>query len=90
MLGNNKDKRSDDGMTGCLFSQRSSPLVGISNDRGEGLVCAPHGSVEHLGLELGELALELGVVIGQSLDNRRVPGPQRRLVSSPQILVTFV
>ena len=90
MLGNNKDKRSDDGMTGCLFSQRSSPLVGVSNDRGEGLVCAPHGSVEHLGLELGELALELGVVIGQSLDNRRVPGPQGRLVCSPQILVAFV
>ena len=50
---------------------------------------APHGSVEHLGLELGELALELGVVIGQSLDDRRVPGPQGSLVSGSQILVTF-
>ena len=49
----------------------------------------PHGSVKHLGLELCELALKLGVVIGQSLDNRRVPGPQRSLVSSSQILVTL-
>ena len=51
---------------------------------------APHGSVEHLGLKLGELALELGVVIGQSLDNRRVPGPQGSLVSGSQILVTWL
>ena len=51
---------------------------------------APHGSVEHLGLKLGELALELGVVIGQSLDDRRVPGPQGSLVSGSQILVTWL
>ena len=50
---------------------------------------APHGSVEHLGLELGELGLELGIVIGQSLDDGRVPGPQGSLVCSSQILVAF-
>ena len=84
-LGINKDMRGlDDGL--FVFS----PLVGVSNDWGEGLVGAPHGFVEHLGLELGELALELGVVIGQSLDNRRVPGPQGRLVCSPQVLVAFI
>ncbi len=72
-----------------IYSLLCSPLVGVSNDRGEGLVGAPHGSVEHLGLELGELGLELGIVIGQSLDDRRVPGPQGSLVCGSQILVAF-
>ena len=76
-----------DGLFIC--SVQCSPLVGVSNDWGEGLVGSPHGSVEHLRLELGELALELGVVIGQRLDDGRVPGPQGRLVRSPQILIAF-
>ena len=48
---------------------------------------APQGLVEHLGLELGELHLQLGVVVGQRLDNAGVPGPQRGLVSA-EVLVT--
>ena len=65
-----------------------SPLVSIRDDRGEGLVGAPQGLVEHLGLELGELHLQLGVVVGQRLDNAGVPGPQRGLVSA-EVLVTW-
>ena len=63
------------------------PLVSIRDDGGEGLVGAPQGLVEHLGLELGELHLQLGVVVGERLDNAGVPGPQRSLVSA-EVLVT--
>ena len=53
---------------GERFVYLSSPVIGVSDDGGQGLVGAPHGFIEHLWLEFGELGLELGVVIGQGLD----------------------
>ena len=63
-----------------------SPLVCISNHRSQGLISSPHRSVEHLRLQLAELHLQLGVVVGQSLDHGGMPVSNIWIIGS-EILV---
>ena len=71
-----------------VVTGRVDPVVGVGQDRGQGLGGALPRPVEHLGLELGELVLQLGEVIGQSLHDRRVDRAEAALVGGAQVLGT--
>jgi hypothetical protein len=62
------------------------PVVGVWQDGGEGLHSALPRPVEHLRLELGELVLQLGEVVGQGVHDGRVDGAEDALVGSAEVL----
>jgi hypothetical protein len=62
------------------------PVVRIRQDGSEGLGPGPARPVEHLGLELAELVLEVGELVGQGLDDGGVPGAHPRILRGPQVL----
>ena len=64
-------------------------VVGVGQDGGEGLGRALPGLVEHLALELGELVLEVGVVVGQGLHDAGVDGAVDALVGGAQVLGAY-
>ena len=76
-------------MRGKAESVKYSPFVSISNHRSQRLISSPHRSVEHLRLQLTELHLQFRVVVGQSLDNGRVPVSNIWIVGS-EILVARI
>ena len=70
------------------YLSQSSPFIRISNDGGKRFVGSPQRPVEHLGLQLAELHLQLRVVIGQSLYDRGMTVPNIWIICS-QILVSY-
>ena len=60
--------------------------MSVGQNRCEWLGSAATGTVEHLRLELAELVLEVGEVVGQRLDDGRVPGADVGLVRGAQVL----
>lgn len=64
-------------------------VVGVGEDGGEGLHGALSRPVEHLGLELGELVLEVGEVVGEGVDDRGVHRSVEAVVGGAQVLGTL-
>ena len=62
--------------------------MGIGQDGGQGLGGALLWPVEHLRLELGELVLQLGEVIGQGVHDGGVDGPVDALIGGTEVLGT--
>jgi len=69
-----------------VVSGGENPVVGVGQDGGEGLDGALPGLVEHLGLQLGELVLQLGEVVGQRVDDAGVDGAVDALVRGAEVL----
>jgi len=69
-----------------VVSQSEYPVMSVGKDGGQGLGTSSAGPVEHLGLELAELVLEVGEVVGKGLDDARVNGPKDSLVGGPEVL----
>lgn len=61
-------------------------VVGVGEDGGQRLGGALPRPVEHLRLELGELVLEVGEVVGEGLDDGWVPGSGHGFVGRSEIL----
>ena len=61
-------------------------VVGLGEDGGEGSKAGPLWPVEHLRLELGELVLQVGELVGQGLHDGRVDGAAGPVIGSSQIL----
>jgi len=64
-------------------------VVGIGQDGGQGDEAGSLWPVKHLGLEPGELVLEVGEVLGEGLNDAGVEGPDDGLIGGAQILGTF-
>ena len=64
-------------------------VVRVGEDGGEGLDGALPRPVEHLGLELGELVLEVGEVVGEGVDDRGVHRSVEAVVGGAQVLGTW-
>ena len=60
--------------------------MGVGEDGGEGLGGALPGLVEHLGLQLGELVLQVGEVVGQGLHDAGVDRAVHALVGGAKVL----
>jgi len=65
-------------------------VVGIGQNGGQGDEAGSLWPVEHLGLEPGELVLEVGEILGQGLDDGRVHCPDDGLLGGPQVLGTIL
>jgi hypothetical protein len=61
-------------------------VMGIGQDSGEGSLAGSLWPVEHLGFEPGKLVLQVGEVLGQSLNNARVNVANHVLIRGAQIL----
>ena len=61
-------------------------VVGIGQNGGQGDEAGSLWPVEHLGLEPGELVLEVGELLGQGLNDAGVKGPDDGLFGGPQVL----
>lgn len=61
-------------------------VVGLGQDRGKGGQTGSPWPVEHLGLELGELVLQVGEAVGHGLYDAGVHGASGTLIRGPQIL----
>jgi len=64
-------------------------VVGVGEDGGQRLGGALPRPVEHLRLELGELVLEVGEVVGQRLHDGRVQRAVHAVVGGTQVLGTL-
>ena len=62
--------------------------MGVGQDSGEGDLAGPLRSVEHLGLEPGELVLQVGEVAGEGLDDARVDVADHPLVGGAEVMRT--
>jgi len=69
---------------------REDAVVSLGQDGGEGGKTGSLWSVEHLGLELGELVLQFGEAVGQGLHDAGVDAAQQVFVGSTQVLGTLV
>ena len=67
-----------------MFLER--PISSIRQDGGQGVGPEPPRPVEHLGLQLAELVLQVGELVGQGLDDGRVPGADGCVVRGAQVL----
>jgi len=76
-----------DGVVGVADGE--DPVVGVGEDGGQRLGGALPRPVEHLRLELGELVLEVGEVVGQRLDDGRVQRAVHAVVRGAQVLGTL-
>ncbi len=63
--------------------------MGVGEDGGEGLGRALLRPVEHLGLQLGELVLQVGEVVGEGLHDRRVDGAVHALIGGAEVLGAY-
>lgn len=61
-------------------------VVGIREDGGQGSEARALWPVEHLRLKLGELVLQLGEGVGQSLDNAGVDVVEDALLRGAKVL----
>lgn len=61
-------------------------VVGVRQDWGQGNESGSLWPVEHLGLEPGELVLQVGEVLGQGLDDAGVDGADDAVIGGPQVL----
>ena len=69
-------------------SRGEDAIVGIGQNAGEGGLTGSPWPVEHLGLEPGELVLQVGEGLGQGLDDAGVDVTDHALIGSSQILGT--
>jgi len=69
-----------------VVAQGENSVMGLGKDRGRGKGSSASWPVEHLGLELAELVLEVGVLVGQGLDDAGVPVPDPGLLGGPKVL----
>lgn len=67
-------------------SGSKDPVVGVRQDGSEWLHCPLPGLIEHLALQLGELVLQLGVVVGEGVHDGRVDGPVDPVIGGTQVL----
>jgi hypothetical protein len=65
---------------------REDPVVGVGQDGRERLGRPLPRPVEHLRLQLGELVLQLGEVVGQGVHDARVDGAVDALIRAAEIL----
>ena len=70
----------------AIWQRSPLPVVGVGEDGGKGLGGALAGLVEHLALQLGELVLEVGVVVGQGLHDAGVDRAVDALVGGAKVL----
>ena len=69
-----------------VVSGREDPVVGVGEDGRERLGGALPRLVEHLRLQLGELVLQVGEVVGQRVHDRRVDRAEHALVGGAEVL----
>ena len=69
-----------------LLQCACAPVVRVGEDWREGLGPATTRPVEHLRLQLPELVLQVREVVGQGLDDGRVPSAHPGVLRGPQVL----
>lgn len=72
-----------------VVARCEDPVVCVRQDWCEWLRRALPRAVEHLRLQLGELVLQLGEVVGKGLHDRRVDRAVKALVGGAQVLGTL-
>jgi len=65
---------------------REDAVMSVGQDRGQRGEARTLGLVEHLALQLGELVLQLGESVGQSLHDARVNGVKDSVLGCAQVL----